>query len=192
MVWWFWCLLLGCLWWSEKGGRGRLGCMGPERGVGLPAHKGRTSPGPKSVVPRVVLRFFGPLDPSWPPFFRCRFFDVFFDRVFIDFDPPNHPKIDPKWTKNRCQNPLRFWHRFSSDFWSMSVRKVRARPPEIIKNRLVLLFRMQTDLFELLLHFDTVLVTTGFHFGTKNCPKSTKKTIKNDIRILIDVLMDFW
>ena len=51
---------------------------------------------------------------------------------------------------------------------------------------------MQTDLFELLLRFDTVLVPTGLHFGTKNAPKSTKKSIKNDIRIFINVLIDFW
>ena len=50
---------------------------------------------------------------------------------------------------------------------------------------------MQTDLFELLLRFDTVLVPTGLHFGTKNGPKSEPKAIKKEVHMLIDFLKFF-
>ena len=91
--------------------------------------------------------------------------------------------MTPKSTKNRCQNPLRFRQCFSNDFWSMSIRKAKARPPKINGIRWFSLFRMQTGLFELLHCFVTVLVPTGLHFSTKNGPKSIKKSIKNDLRI---------
>ena len=74
----------------------------------------------------------------------------------------------------------------------MSVRKVRARPPEIIKNRWFFLFRMQTGLFELLLPIVAVLVPNDLQNGTKNGPKSIQKSIQNDIQFSITFLITFW
>ena len=136
--------------------------------------------------------FWRPPDPSRPSLFRCHFFNSFFYRFLIDFASQNPPQINPKSIKLRCQNPLRFRHCFSNDFWSMSIRKVKARPPKIIENPFVFQWKSKNRLFELLLRSVSVLVPTCFDFGTKIGPKSLNKSIKNDIRFVIDSLIIFW
>ena len=50
---------------------------------------------------------------------------------------------------------------------------------------------MQIVFLELSLRFVTVLVPTGLRFGAKTGPKSSKKAIQNEVRILTDFLTDF-
>ena len=74
----------------------------------------------------------------------------------------------------------------------MSIREVRARPPQIIKNHWFLLIRMQIDFFELCLRFVTVFVPPGLDFGAKTAPKSTKEASENEVRISTDFWEGFW
>ena len=88
---------------------------------------------PKWARSRVVLRFYGPIGPSWPLFFRGRFFDVFFDRFLVGFASPNPPKIDPKSMKNRSPNPLLSWLRSLAVFSSIFTLKSHAsNPPNVV------------------------------------------------------------
>ena len=103
--------------------------MGPERGVGLPAHKGRTSPASK----------IGGVDDRLGPFFALGppsvvvFFDIdvsivfrwFLDRFCLPKPSQNRSKIDQKSISKPTSTSTSFFERFLIEFASKSEGPIR-------------------------------------------------------------------
>ena len=129
-------------------------------------------------------------------FLRVPFLSMFLDPFSIGFGSvwasQNPPKIEPKSTKNRCQNVFRCWLRFLTVFGRIFVVNPDPRTPKILKKSFVLQYLVEIRLFKLRSVLVPMLVPTWLHFSIKNGPKWEPRAIKKEVRFLIDFFIDFW